>query len=653
MPIDTQTLQNRVHTLQKLQEKRLDGKKLSELPDELQITYCRTNQDLGKFSYQCYQAMKAEPDSASLAASYFILAFLKVNNKNAYDEVDKSAKEVGPPQTISNIIPNPDPEEDFKLAIRHLVGIGFPKNKANAIALLKLSAKNNNSNAQALLGAFYQVGKAIPKDHQEANRYLRNAADQGNAVAQTFLGFSYKNGYILTQSDKEASELYKCAAEKGYSYAQIELAEMKETAPKKALQWYRYAAEQGSVVYQYQLAENYEMGKFGASANKQQSARWFRRAAEQGYQKAINKLTRSPEIYFNYHESMLNLDKDGVIHLIRNNPKLSEELVLDLHRATTDSPWLRVSLDVINELIVFETNSKALTSEFNEYYIKFLSSALNDYYIKNVIKIHEQLHLFQEYYDLDTLHYTMNNLSKINALEVALNDINPLINAIVALWYQSKELHNEVKVTSIVGPLLTSLLFKSISANTLKTIDELHNCLLICVKNRFGLEYNIGYTPDRIDEQLTTFLALCLNRQEMTPAEVNRLLGMQFKQLDFQFIRGSKGLVIVLNRLASYVNSPASGCAESPLLAGLKRFLTQHWLQAASPNEATANTVFYNLQQSAHAIKSNKIEFFANPIQDGEVANLFAKIQAGDCDELVSYLDSKESQGAPSRLSNP
>ena len=379
MPITAQTLQNRVDTLQKLQKKRLDGKKFSDLPYELQIDYCRTNKELSKFSYQCYQIMKTDPALDSLTAKYFILSFLKFCNADAYAEANMATREPASILTIRNNIPNIDPAEDFNLAIRHLMGIGFPKNRDNAIVLLKIAAEKNNPNAQAILGELYQTGVAIPNDHKKANGYLKKAADQGNAYGQIRLARAYKNGYGVTQNIEETIKLYKCAADKGYLFAQISLMYILHGEehiihgvpyPEN---WLRYLAEQDVAEHQYELATQLEGQK-----QWQTAGRWFRRAAEQMHGNARDILRSSGHLSFNYHQKMLSEKKENIITLIRDNPKLSDELLFDMNRRAVTRGGLN-ALDMINLLISRGIHSKSLTT------------ALNEYNINNVIKIHQQL----------------------------------------------------------------------------------------------------------------------------------------------------------------------------------------------------------------------------------------------------------------------
>lgn len=643
MPIDVIKLENRVEALQKLQNQRLDGRKLSKLPPELQIDYCRTHKELGELTYECYEALRDAPGSFLLAAEYFILADLEFSSLKAVADINAAAEQDAI-QTIENIIPSSDPEVDLKLAICHLLGIGIAKNRANAIALLQMAAANHDTRALALLGGFYFSGKGSPTNHQEGIRFIRNAAEQGNVYAQGVLGNLYRNGQTVTIDYVEAAKWLRCAAEQGDALAQGNLAMLydkgEEGVPQdkhEAFKWFRCCAEQGILRAKYDIAQKYDEGG-GVPQDKRQAARWFRQAAEQGSKSSIKKLTQSDDLFLKYHEAMMRGDKEGVIQLVKDNPDLSKELVFDMERATRESPWLDTALKIISQLISLGVHPKKLSSE------------LHEYHVKKIVQIHQQLHLYEEGYNEESLEETLGHLSKINAVDIPVDDLNLFINLIIDLWYQSKALNREAIVTPVAGAILTSLVFKSISAGSLKKIDELRNCMLICVKQRFGLQFEIGFSSDRIDEQLALFLTLCLIDKDITPAKVNQLLGAQFQRIGFEFIKECSReelTVEVLNQLNIYLNSSSANCSESPCLAGLKRFLVQNWLLATSKDERTAREIFSTLQQKAISLKSSRIDFFATQIEDRGEEELFSKLRAGDSEGLLVYLTANSPNLSP------
>jgi TPR repeat protein len=66
------------------------------------------------------------------------------------------------------------------------------------------AANAGDSDAQSMLGAFYDGGVGVPMDAREAARWYRRAAEQGHSYAQHNLGLLYKAGRGVSQSNAEA-----------------------------------------------------------------------------------------------------------------------------------------------------------------------------------------------------------------------------------------------------------------------------------------------------------------------------------------------------------------------------------------------------------------------------------------------------------------
>ena len=62
----------------------------------------------------------------------------------------------------------------------------------------------------------------------------------------------------------------------------------------ESAKWYRKAAEQGDVLAQFNLGVFYETGK-GVPVDQEQAAIWYRKAAEQGHTDAQEALKRLEE----------------------------------------------------------------------------------------------------------------------------------------------------------------------------------------------------------------------------------------------------------------------------------------------------------------------------------------------------------------------
>jgi TPR repeat protein len=86
-------------------------------------------------------------------------------------------------------------------------------------------------------------------------------------------------------------------AEKGDAHSQIELAQYSDD-PAESAKWYRKAAEQGDVFAQKSLGYLYSNGK-GVTQDYEEAAKWYRKAAAQGSDDAkeeLNKLQREGKL---------------------------------------------------------------------------------------------------------------------------------------------------------------------------------------------------------------------------------------------------------------------------------------------------------------------------------------------------------------------
>ena len=107
---------------------------------------------------------------------------------------------------------------------------------------------------------------------------------------QTAQDYQYgKNG--KQQDDEAAAQWYLKAAEQGHLESYYCLGNMlKEVCEfKDAFGCFQEAAEQGHAASQYELGVAYSLG-FGTEQNDEESMKWYRKAAEQGHEEAIDFL---------------------------------------------------------------------------------------------------------------------------------------------------------------------------------------------------------------------------------------------------------------------------------------------------------------------------------------------------------------------------
>lgn len=117
----------------------------------------------------------------------------------------------------------------------------------------------------------------------------RKVAEQGDAMAQVNLGDCYANGIGITKNESEAVKWYRKAADQGLKPAKDALLRL---------------AQGGNVMAQFNLGLCYEKEPrnrrrgyyqpesflLRGQTNDTEAVKWFRKAAEQGYAEAQNKL---------------------------------------------------------------------------------------------------------------------------------------------------------------------------------------------------------------------------------------------------------------------------------------------------------------------------------------------------------------------------
>jgi hypothetical protein len=188
---------------------------------------------------------------------------------------------------------------------------GVPGNDTETATWFRRAAEQGNADAQNNLGVLYYNGAGVPRSYNEAIKWYRFAAEQDNEQAQYNLGLMYKNGEGVAQDDQEAVKWFLKAAEKEDINAQFTLGLIYEKGQgikqdtSEAVKWYRKAIRQGdedalnnliemgnrgNSVAQFTLGLIYEEGE-GMPPDHEEAAKWYRKAAEQRHETALNNLT--------------------------------------------------------------------------------------------------------------------------------------------------------------------------------------------------------------------------------------------------------------------------------------------------------------------------------------------------------------------------
>ena len=224
-------------------------------------------------------------------------------------------------------------------------GNGVEKNYEEAVKWFKKAAEKGNDTAMNNLGACYENGEGVEKNYEEAVKWFTKAAELGHIGAVKNLARCYRDGEGVEEDDTKAFELYQQilasdkATEKQKEDAHEEIAKAylfgngaEWSIPlahwhfKQAghPHWYYWMlipavvvlgfmllfkvlipalgqliekikvqrkvkkAEAGNAEAMYELGVCYEHGK-GVKKNIAEAVKWYRKAAENGCKRAMNR----------------------------------------------------------------------------------------------------------------------------------------------------------------------------------------------------------------------------------------------------------------------------------------------------------------------------------------------------------------------------
>ena len=153
-------------------------------------------------------------------------------------------------------IDNIDLEKTHNLALEYYQ----KKDLQKAFELFTKSAENGNPEAQLALAKMYEKGEGCLKDSFENLYWYSRTAKNGNLEAQLFLGDFYINGIELSKNFALAFEFFYLASENENPKAQCSIGIM------------------------------YELGLGGVQQNSQKAFEYYKKSAEQNYEKAKEKL---------------------------------------------------------------------------------------------------------------------------------------------------------------------------------------------------------------------------------------------------------------------------------------------------------------------------------------------------------------------------
>ena len=206
-----------------------------------------------------------------------------------------------------------------------------------AFPLVKMMAEKGDKNYMRALASMYEIGMGVPKDNAQALYWYKAAADRHDAEALAAMGRFYMSGTCGVSKDyKKAFEYYQKADNLGSAVARSGLAILYlkgwgvEQDYDKSLRLAQMSALQGGTVAQYNLGDMYRRGK-GTAPNLDEAQKWYARSAD----KLLDAGRRDPQSYQTHmalgtmYTKGLGVKKDpkvGALWFAKGMPKLQAKV---------------------------------------------------------------------------------------------------------------------------------------------------------------------------------------------------------------------------------------------------------------------------------------------------------------------------------------
>lgn len=178
-------------------------------------------------------------------------------------------------------------QSEVNLAYCYYYGKGVDENNYKALELFKKAYEHGSGEAANMIGIMYHNGDGVSVDNEQVFIWMKRSAELGYTKGQSDLADCYYNGIGISQEYSLAKEWYIKAANAGNDYAATEVGkmEMDNNNYFEAVKWFRKAAENGYDDAQNRLGCRYDNGQ-GVEKNKAEAFKWFMKAAQQGHMKA-------------------------------------------------------------------------------------------------------------------------------------------------------------------------------------------------------------------------------------------------------------------------------------------------------------------------------------------------------------------------------
>lgn len=217
-----------------------------------------------------------------------------------------------------------DIENILNIAYSYFYGEGVAEDDFKALEYFEKAYEFGSGEAANMIGIMYKKGYGVSVDNESEFTWMKRAADLGSVDGQANLANCYYEGRGTDQDYFLARQWYTKAANGGNNYAATEVGkmDMDNNNYEEAVKWFRKAAENGYADAQNRLGVRYSNGQ-GVIKDEEEAFRWFLKAAEQGHSKAQSNVG-----YCYYYGDGVSEDEDKAKEWLRKSAEQGDELAI-------------------------------------------------------------------------------------------------------------------------------------------------------------------------------------------------------------------------------------------------------------------------------------------------------------------------------------
>jgi TPR repeat protein len=180
----------------------------------------------------------------------------------------------------------------YEKGMNSLLGVGVSRNDLNAVDYFRRSAELGYSQAQVVLGYFYDTGSIVTQDSQQAADWYKKAAKQDDRLADWLVGRLYYTGSGVPRDLNAAESWLQKSANQGDPFGQylLGMVRLERNDYSKTADWFRKAAMQGLPQAQQQLGELFKQGR-GVNEDKFEAYIWLLVSFDAGNQTVATELS--------------------------------------------------------------------------------------------------------------------------------------------------------------------------------------------------------------------------------------------------------------------------------------------------------------------------------------------------------------------------